>query len=106
MAAATKPFVIVGIGEVLWDMLPGGKQLGGAPANFAYHANALGARGAIVSRVGNDDLGRDAAHVSVDSDRPTGTVDVRVDAAGVPEYVIRFPVAWDHLIADDAAVQF
>src|SRR5688572_18490318 len=100
--------LIVGIGEVLWDMLPGGKQLGGAPANFAYHANALGARGAVVSRVGNDDFGReilvrlrdlglDAAHVSVDPDHPTGTVDVRVDAGGVPEYVIHEGVAWDFL---------
>ena len=51
--------LVVGIGEILWDMLPGGKQLGGAPANFAYHANALGARGAVVSRVGDDDPGRE-----------------------------------------------
>src|SRR5688572_11670784 len=109
--------LIVGIGEVLWDMLPGGKQLGGAPANFAYHANALGARGAVVSRVGNDDFGReilvrlrdlglDAAHVSIDPERPTGTVDVRVDAEGVPEYVIHFPVAWDALVADASALEF
>ena len=100
--------LVVGIGEVLWDMLPGGKQLGGAPANFAYHANALGARGAVVSRVGNDELGReilarldalgvDRTHVSTDPDHPTGTVDVRVDAAGVPEYVIHEGVAWDFL---------
>jgi len=52
--------VIVGIGEVLWDMLPGGKQLGGAPANFAYHANALGAQGVVASRVGDDKLGGEA----------------------------------------------
>src|SRR3954470_7104156 len=102
--------VIVGIGEVLWDMLPGGKQLGGAPANFAYHAAALGARGAVASRVGNDDLGReifarldglglDRTQVGTDPDRATGRGDVRVDAAGVPEYVIHAPVAWD-FIAD------
>jgi fructokinase len=105
--------LIVGIGEVLWDMLPAGKQLGGAPANFAYHANALGARGAVVSRVGDDDPGReilarldalgvDRSHVSVDPHQPTGTVDVRVDAAGVPTYVIHEGVAWDFLAADDA----
>ena len=105
--------LVVGTGEVLWDMLPGGKQLGGAPANFAYHAAALGARGAVVSRVGDDHLGHeilsrldalgiDRRHVSVDRDHPTGTVDVRVDARGVPEYVIHEDVAWDFLAADDA----
>jgi fructokinase len=98
--------IVVGIGEVLWDMLPGGKQLGGAPANFAYHSSALGARGAIVSRVGDDDLGReillrldalgiDRTHVSTDAEHPTGTVDVRLDAQGLPGYVIHQDVAWD-----------
>src|SRR5438874_7577468 len=102
-----KPLV-VGIGEVLWDMLPGGRQLGGAPANFAYHAAALGARGAVASRVGGDDLGRDIlarlealgldrSHVGTDPDHPTGRVDVRVDAAGVPEYLIHEPAAWDFI---------
>src|SRR6476646_10096915 len=50
---------LVGIGEILWDLLPGGRQLGGAPANFAYHASALGAHGSIVSRIGNDSPGRE-----------------------------------------------
>ena len=50
---------IVGLGELLWDLLPSGRQLGGAPANFAYHAAALGDRGVVASRVGDDDLGRD-----------------------------------------------
>ena len=50
-------YTLVGLGEVLWDMLPGGKQLGGAPANFAYHANALGATGIVASCIGTDDLG-------------------------------------------------
>jgi fructokinase len=100
--------VIVGIGEVLWDMLPAGKQLGGAPANFAFHAGQLGAEALIVSRVGDDEPGREILrrldslgvgrqHVGVDPRHPTGTVDVRVDAAGVPEYVIHAPVAWDFL---------
>lgn len=100
--------VIVGIGEVLWDMLPGGKQLGGAPANFAYHAAALGAEGIVVSRVGDDPLGHEILErldalglsrefVSVDPDHPTGQVDVLVDAEGVPTYVIREDVAWDHI---------
>jgi fructokinase len=100
--------LVVGIGEILWDMLPAGRQLGGAPANFAYHAGALGARAAVVSRVGDDppgrdilrrldDLGLDRTHVSLDPDHPTGTVDVRLDPAGVPEYVIHENVAWDFL---------
>ena len=100
--------LIVGLGEILWDLLPAGKQLGGAPANFAYHAAALGARGAVVSRVGDDALGRevlarldalglDRSAVSVDPARPTGTVEVRLDAQGVPSYVIHEDVAWDFL---------
>src|SRR4051812_9886886 len=91
--------VVVGIGEVLWDMLPAGKQLGGAPANFAYHARALGAVGIAVSRVGGDALGAEILArfdtlglprwlVSVDLDHSTGTVDVLVDDRGVPRYVI------------------
>src|SRR5687768_5749156 len=91
-------------------MLPAGKQLGGAPANFAYHANALGAEGVVVSRVGDDDLGRqilrrlsdiglDVRHVSTDPGHPTGRVDVRLDDQGVPSYVIHENVAWDFLRA-------
>ena len=107
------PPLIVGIGEILWDMLPAGKQLGGAPANFAYHAKALGADAAVVSRVGDDAPGREIlarldalgvnrSHVSVDPRHPTGRVDVRLDAAGVPEYVIHAPAAWDFLPLDGA----
>jgi len=54
----TEPALMVGLGEVLWDILPSGKVLGGAPANFAYMANVLGDEGVVASRVGNDDLGR------------------------------------------------
>src|SRR2546427_8627530 len=103
--------ILVGTGEVLWDMLPGGRQLGGAPANFAYHASALGADGVVVSRVGNDDLGREiirrlnalgleTRYVRRDADHPTGRVDVRLDADGVPEYVIHEPAAWDFITVD------
>lgn len=113
MSDARRP-LIVGLGEVLWDLLPAGKQLGGAPAHFAYHAAALGARGAVVSRVGDDALGRevlarldalvlDRSAVSLDADHPTGTVDVRLDAEGVPEYVIHENVAWDFLQASGPA---
>ncbi len=105
---------IVGIGEVLWDLLPSGAQLGGAPANFAYHAAALGADSFIVSRVGDDTLGHDireriaATGVHVETIqccavRPTGTVAVTVDALGQPQYDIRRDVAWDYVEADAAA---
>ena len=98
--------LIVGIGEILWDVLPGGRQLGGAPANFAYHAKVLGADAYVVSRVGDDELGREILDrldalgvnrdfVEVDRDHPTGTVDVRLDGNGVPSYVIHEDVAWD-----------
>ncbi|MFI5377965.1 MAG: carbohydrate kinase [Tepidisphaerales bacterium] len=100
------PPIVVGFGEILWDLLPAGKQLGGAPANFAYHAGALGAKASVVSAVGNDALGReilarldalglDRRHVATDPGHPTGTVSVLVDAAGAPTYEIRRNVAWD-----------
>jgi fructokinase len=104
----TQPATIVGLGEVLWDLLPSGKQLGGAPANFAYMSNLLGDRGVVASRVGADDLGREAratmeklgittSYVQEDGSRPTGTVRVRVDASGQPEFTIMESVAWDAL---------
>jgi len=104
----TKPAVVVGLGEVLWDLLPSGKQLGGAPANFAYMANVLGDRGVVASRVGADALGREArqamdklgittCYVQEDALRPTGAVEVHVDAAGQPEFTIAESVAWDAL---------
>ncbi|MHC4705964.1 MAG: hypothetical protein ACYS8I_02610 [Planctomycetota bacterium] len=59
MTENKRDFTIVGLGEILWDMLPDGKKLGGAPANFAYHAQALGTRGVVVSCIGNDGLGKE-----------------------------------------------
>ena len=108
MNGPMKSATIVGLGEVLWDMLPSGKQLGGAPANFAYMSNVLGDRGVVASRVGSDELGREArqamdglgittCYVEEDTVRPTGTVQVRVDAAGQPEFTIAEAVAWDAL---------
>src|SRR4051794_12576941 len=90
---------IVAIGEVLWDLLPSGKQLGGAPANFAYQAHALGGHACIISRVGDDELGRlvlqnfrriglPTATVGIDADSPTGTVSVELAADGHPKYTI------------------
>ena len=101
-------FVVVGLGEVLWDLLPSGKQFGGAPANFAYHAKAFGAKSHVVSCVGDDELGDgilkhlDAIglgsdYVAVDGEHPTGTVSVRLDANGKPTYVIHENIAWDFI---------
>jgi len=107
--------IVVGLGEILWDLLPDGKQLGGAPANFAWHAQCLGAAGAVVSAVGDDELGReiltrlgamhlDRSHVAVDAGHPTGTVTVTLDAGGKPHYTINEQVAWDYIPATDAVL--
>jgi fructokinase len=99
---------IIGLGEVLWDVFPGGAVFGGAPANFACHIAGLGERAAMVSAVGDDRLGRgaiaaleargvDASHVRVDQHHPTGTVDVAINSAGVASYLFAADTAWDHL---------
>ena len=98
--------VIVGIGEILWDVFPTGKALGGAPANFAYHATRLGAEGWAISAVGHDGLGQEIMDVvkqknlkniiSV-TDKPTGTVMVTLDEKGIPSYDITRDVAWDNI---------
>jgi fructokinase len=98
----------VGLGEILWDILPAGRQLGGAPANFAYHAMALGGQSRVVSAVGEDALGReilakikgaglDPRFIAVDPEHPTGTVTVKLDPAGVPDFTIHESVAWDYI---------
>ncbi|MBT8045434.1 MAG: carbohydrate kinase [Verrucomicrobiae bacterium] len=110
---SAEPSVIVGIGELLWDVLPRGKQLGGAPVNFACHCQQLGSTAYPVSCIGQDDLGReirealdslhvDHAYVMGDPDHPTGTVQVTLDAKGKPSYEICEQVAWDHLQMSDA----
>ncbi|HET9995088.1 MAG TPA: carbohydrate kinase [Candidatus Acidoferrum sp.] len=99
---------VVGLGELLWDMFPAGKQLGGAPANFAYISSLLGDRGVVASRVGQDDPGREAiacvkglgletSEIQTDPVHPTGTVEVTVDGAGQPKFEIKQSVAWDFL---------
>jgi fructokinase len=104
----SSPATVVGLGELLWDLLPGGKQLGGAPSNFAYISSLLGDRAVVVSRVGNDELGREAlervrslgletSQVQTDDRHPTGTVHVSVDPQGVADFRIIRDVAWDHL---------
>ena len=97
---------IVGLGEVLFDCLPTGKKLGGAPANFAYHATKCGLRGIAVSAIGHDDDGVEVrreleshglkVHLE-ETDFPTGTVQVTLDAAGVPQYEICPNVAYDNI---------
>jgi fructokinase len=106
---------IIGIGEVLWDLLPAGRHLGGAPANFAYHARELGAQAGLVTRVGRDALGQEiqrhleklclpADLVQVDETAPTGTVTVELGGEGVPNFTIHEHVAWDHLQLTDASL--
>ena len=103
----TRP-VIVGIGEVLWDVFPDGEHFGGAPANVAIHAAALGAESYMISAVGPDARGEaalarlDAAGVNRTAvaqllGRPTGVVDVSVDARGQPSFDIAADVAWDYV---------
>lgn len=102
------PVITVGLGEVLWDLLPNGKVLGGAPANFAYMSSVLGDQGIVASRIGDDQLGHEAykvlrelglntAYVQHDDQHGTGTAEVSIDSDGQPTYIIREPVAWDFL---------
>lgn len=99
---------VVGLGEVLWDLLPRGACLGGAPANFAYITTLMGDSGIVASCVGEDsrglealrrmeELGLDIDHVQTDRTHPTGTVAVELDGNGQPRFEIAHPVAWDYL---------
>ena len=97
---------IVGLGEALWDVLPEGKKLGGAPANFAYHAGQFGLDTLAISAVGEDQLGDETLSALEEKGLkyimprvpfPTGTVQVELDAQGVPAYEIREGVAWDNI---------
>lgn len=97
---------VVGIGEALFDMLPDGKKLGGAPANFAFHASQFGIDGCAVSAIGNDSLGNELIaelkqhrlnYMIETVDYPTGTVQVSLDANGIPSYDISEGVAWDNI---------
>ena len=104
--------VIVGVGELLWDMLPSGKKAGGAPINFVYHASRLGAEGYAISAVGDDEPGREILS-ELDRNRigylieklpyPTGTVQIEL-TDGIPEYTIRDRVAWDFIPPTSLAI--
>lgn len=111
MKAPADSGLVLCVGEVLWDALPEGLFLGGAPFNVACHLRRLGRPAALASRVGDDALGHEArrrmagcgldpALVQTDPFLPTGFVRVRVDAAGIPDYDIVEPSAWDAIVAD------
>ena len=97
---------IIGMGEALWDCLPEGRKIGGAPANFAYHAGQFGFRSLAISAIGDDQLGRE---IKEKFDQrgldyrletvpyPTGTVQVTLDEKGIPCYEIKENVAWDNI---------
>ena len=98
--------IVVGMGEALWDCLPEGRKLGGAPANFAYHVSQFGLQSCVVSAVGNDLLGREIVDIFTEKklpwnipsvDYPTGTVQVTLSGNGIPQYDIKQDVAWDNI---------
>ena len=107
----SKP-VVVGIGELLWDVLPTGKRAGGAPINFVYHATQLGAEGYAISAVGNDVFGTEIVqeldkngicHLLGTVEYPTGSVMVELKD-GIPTYTIIDGVAWDHIPLTQEAI--
>ena len=98
--------IVAGIGEVLWDVLPEGKKIGGAPANFAYHVSQFGLPSCVVSAIGDDKLGAEIIEnfnakglqqLIETVPYPTGTVQVEIDQAGIPQYEIKENVAWDNI---------
>ncbi len=106
---------IVAFGEVLWDLLPAGAQLGGAPFNFCYRAHSLGMNGTMISRLGRDELGTRAHQriielgvsdgcIQWDDKHPTGAVDIQFDEANQPDYEIIANVAYDFIEAVEAAL--
>ncbi len=101
-------YVIAGLGEILWDVFGKDEKLGGAPANFAFHAASMGAEALAISTIGNDPRGQKAltelknaglsiAGIAVDSKHQTGYVEATVDSKGVAHYHFPDDVAWDHL---------
>src|ERR1043166_1707704 len=104
---------ILCIGEVLWDIFPTGRFLGGAPFNVTCHLHALGCNAVLASCVGNDELGREildecarrgipTGYIQIDAELPTGRVNVTVENAHAPRYEILAPAAWDAIEADEA----
>jgi fructokinase len=100
--------IVAGIGELLWDVLPTGKQVGGAPCNFAFHAMQAGCESIVFSAVGNDQPGDELlsalAGLNLNCEYiqrnsfPTGTVTVTLNEKGHPQYVIHENTAWDNIL--------
>ncbi len=98
--------IVVGMGEALWDVLPEGKKIGGAPTNFAYHVSQFGLPSCVVSAIGDDALGKEIIEnftskgldqLIAEVPYPTGTVQVEIDQTGIPLYDIKENVAWDNI---------
>lgn len=109
-----RKFSVTGIGEVLWDMLPQGKKLGGAPGNFCFHAGNVGAKAALVSAIGKDEPGKEIKEILIGkglhfmpnySDYPSGYVSVELNN-GIPSYVIHEGVAWDDISLSPEAIDW
>lgn len=109
--------VVIGLGELLWDIFPDGRRPGGAPANVAFHASQLGCEGVVVSRVGQDPLGDELLSylaqqglstqwIQRDPTHPTGTVTVQMNRDGSPRYTIHENVAWDYLEFEPGLEEF
>lgn len=97
---------VIGLGEALFDCLPTGRKLGGAPANFAYHVSQFGFQSYAISAIGDDELGQEiidtfeqvGLHYCLPKvDFPTGTVQVTLNEQGIPQYEIKLGVAWDNI---------
>ncbi len=97
--------IVVGMGEALWDVLPEGKKIGGAPANFAYHVSQFGLESCAISAVETmlgtellENFNRKGVNYLIENvPYPTGTVQVEIDQAGIPQYEIKENVAWDNI---------
>jgi fructokinase len=109
----TAKFKIAAFGEVLWDLLPDASILGGAPFNFTCRINSLGNEGVMISAVGKDALGKKVLkaiselhisdqYIQINSDHPTGTVNVFFDEFNNPDYEIIKNVAYDFITYNDS----
>jgi fructokinase len=105
---------VIGLGEALFDCLPTGRKLGGAPANFAYHVSQFGFDSCAISAIGNDELGQEIVdtfntvglHYCLPKvDFPTGTVQVTLNKQGIPQYEICLGVAWDNIPLNDELLE-
>ena len=111
-----KPVKLLAFGEILWDMLPSGKKMGGAPVNFLYHAQTAGADVRALTRVGKDELGDEILEnvrrlnlstelIQTDPTAPTGVVEVALDEKGTPSYQIVKKVAWDNIATENETLE-